>query len=178
MSGQSSRIRIGVFVGLWAAVSAVVFLAPGCYGRNCEGSVEYYGSDAGQGVMIDENTWASTPLNSDWLPFPRQHVYVFDIPALGGRMPEIPTAFISAVQNPTVAGDMVTGAGNLAKMSLARPGGINVYNDSCSDYYLRLTIQMGRLPPTLDGGEETPPVPDAAPTDASDAGDAGDDGGT
>ena len=40
--------------------------------------------------MIDENTWESGPMDGTWLSFPRQRAYIFDIPALGGRVPYSP----------------------------------------------------------------------------------------
>lgn len=150
---------------LWLSISAAALFAPGCYGRNCEGGVETYGADPGQGRMLDEDTWESSPQDGKWLWFPRQRTFVFDIRALSGRTPQIILPYLSAVAEPSKTGNFTPGGGNLTLLSGARPNGINVTNDTCSDYYLRLVVSAAPLPPA---------VPDAtAPSDASGRNDGG-----
>jgi len=169
--------RVASFGALWAVVTGAVLLAPGCYGRNCEGSVEVFGADAGQGIMLDEDTWASSKLDERWLAFPSQRYYIFDIRALGGRTPEVVIPYLSGSPEPTKnGGNFTIGAGNLAELFSVSPNRVDVKNDTCSDYYLRLVVQMPPLPPAtpeLDGGADDAGIADASDDDAAaDAGDA------
>jgi hypothetical protein len=145
---RTRRLRVALCGTLWALVSLPLVAAPGCYGRNCDGSVEIFGHDPDGGELIEPNTWVSGPPDGDWLPFPRQRVWVFDIPSLGGRTPDLVIPYISTSPNPSVSGDFTIAAGNHAKQLGARPNGINIYNDTCTDYYLRLVVQVGPLPPS------------------------------
>jgi hypothetical protein len=157
--------RVLAFGAIWAAISGGALLAPGCYPDNCVGGVEVFGADAGQGMMIDENTWASGPIDGDWLWFPRQHLFFFEIASLGGRTPQVVTPYISAVPSPNkTPGDFVVGAGNIALISGVAPNHVAVKNDTCSDYYLRLVVQAPQQPPAVDAG-----AGDAA-SDANEAG--------
>ncbi len=162
---------------LWASISAAALIAPGCYGRNCEGGFETFGDDPGEGMMLDENTWVSGPMDGPWLWFPRQRYYIFDLKALGGRMPEKVLPYISGTLEPSkFGGNMTLAAGNLAQLYAMRPNGIDIKNESCSDYYLRLVIEVAPLPPeapAADGGDADAGTGDASAEDdaASDAGD-------
>lgn len=170
--------RVAVFGAIWAAVSAGVLLTPGCYGRNCEGGIETYGVEAGEGIMLDEDTWASTRVDETWLWFPRQRWYVFDLRALGGRTPEKIWPYISGSPDPmSTGGNFTIGAGNLALLSAASPNRLDVRNDTCSDYYLRLVIEVPPLPPpppSVDGGAAEAGITDASVEEdaAADDGDA------
>lgn len=138
-----------------------------------------FGNEPGQGSMIDENTWQSNSVDEPWLPFPRQRYYSFDLRALGGRIPHLPLPYVSPSPTPAKDGmDFVVGSGNLAKLLHVGPNRIDVLNDTCSDFYLRLIVEAQPFPPAApaDGGADDAPddAPDAAePTD--DGGDGGDD---
>lgn len=166
---RASRRRIGVLAALWAAVALAVLLVPGCYGNNCEGSFEVFGDDPGEGKMLDEDTWISGDQDGVWLWFPRQRYYVFDLRALGGRMPTKPLAYISGTREPSkFGGNMTLAGGNLAQFYAMRPNGIDVKNESCSDYYLHLVVEATPFPPEApmeDGG--APGADDAGDDDAS-----------
>ena len=176
---RSPRRRVYAFAALWLAISAAVLLVPGCYGRNCEGGFETFGDDPGEGMMLDENTWVSGPLDGTWLWFPRQRTYIFDLKALGGRLPDLPLAFISGTPDPAKFGNNMTlAAGNLAQMYSLRPNGLDLKNESCSDYYLRLVVQAAPFPPEApeqDGGDADAGTDDASAGDDDAASDAGDD---
>jgi hypothetical protein len=156
------KARILLFFVLWAGVAAVVFSIPGCYGRNCEGDFQIFGIDGGQGHMVDTNTWESNAYDEAWLPFPRQRGYGFDITALGGRRPINVTPWLSAneLQNQSGA-NAVIGAGNIAETLNWRNNGIDIRNDTCSDYYLRLVVEVPDMPPAAP--TSTAPVTDAGP---------------
>jgi hypothetical protein len=170
-----SRRRLVALAGLWLAVSGAVLLAPGCYGRNCEGDVLTFGAEMGQGRMVNDTTWESNNQTERWIPFPAQRYYVFDIRALGGRTPDIILPYLSAQEEPAKGGNFTLGGGNLTLLTNASPNRIDVKNDSCSDYFLRLVVSVPPLPPptTADAsiGLADASVSDAA-TRSNDAGDA------
>ncbi|MBX3263503.1 MAG: hypothetical protein KF782_27780 [Labilithrix sp.] len=171
-----SRRRVVALGALWAAISAAALAAPGCYGRNCEGGLEVYGANEGEGRMIDEDTWESGPMNGTWLWFPRQRTYLFDLRVLGGRVPYSVEPYIAASPDPMTVGPNGTiGSGNLALLSNVSANRVDVRNDSCSDYYLRLVVKVEPMPPALpadDGGGADAGTNDAAADDIDpDAGD-------
>jgi hypothetical protein len=156
--------RVVVLVAIWLVISVAVVFAPGCYGRNCEGGFETYGTDPGQGRMLDENTWESNPQDGTWLPYPRQRYYIFDIRALSGRTPQEILPYLSAQADPKAGGNFTLGAGNLALLSNASPNRIDVRNDSCSDYFLRLVVKVSPLPPTATPAGDASDDEDASAT--------------
>lgn len=169
--------RVTALGALWLAISGAALLFPGCYGNNCTGGFQVYGVDAGEGMMVDENTWATGPVDGQWLWFPRQRVYFFEIPSFGGRWPYNWQAHLSgaAAEPVKTNAEIANGAGNIALVSGLGPNHINLRNDTCSDYYLHFVVEarpVAPLTPTEDGLDAG--IPDAAePND----GDAGDDAG-
>lgn len=160
------KARILAFFALWITVAGVIFSAPGCYGRNCEGGVATYGLDAGQGEMVSDTQWESSPEDGQWLPFPRERTWVFDVESWGGRTPFSKIAYLSAQQAPNVpgpnSGNDTIGAGNIALYQNVSANHIEVVNDTCSDYFLRLAVSLPPLPPTATatGTTTTPPPSD------------------
>jgi hypothetical protein len=142
------RQKLLLFLSLWCAVATVVFAAPGCYGENCNGGFESFADDPGEGHMVSDTMWESNANGEKWLHFPRQRWYSFNIPALAGRTPFQVVPYLSAneFQNQPQA-NQVIGAGNIATIFNVRPNGVDVINDTCSDYYLRLTIVVAPAPP-------------------------------
>jgi hypothetical protein len=167
MKTSTSKRRVVVLLAVWALVSGAALSAPGCYGRNCEAAYSGYGTEAGQGSMIDATTWQSNPVEGAWLPFPRQQVYYFDVPALGGQTPQVFIPYLSAQREPAKSGDFTIGAGNLTLLFGPGPNRIGVKNDTCSDYYLRLVLG---IPQPVDAGSDAGDASDAS--NASDASDA------
>ena len=163
---MTSWRRVLCFGALWLAVSAGVLFAPACYNRNCDPSNESFGADAGEGVMLTPDMWVSGPIEGPWLYFPRQRIYFFNVPALGGRTPQNYNAFVSANPQPGKAGaDFTQGAGNIVLFSGFGPNAINVKNDTCSDYYLHLVLEANPLPPAVINTTD----PDAGIIDAATA---------
>lgn len=146
------KARIFVFLALWLIALGVIFAMPGCYGRNCEGEYTTYGIDAGQGELISDDMWESSPTVGEWIHFPRQRGYAFDIRALGGRTPAAHHVYLSAASRPNVPGpsqgNQTTGAGNIALVQNIGPNRIDVVNDTCSDFYMRLVVWVPPFPPS------------------------------
>jgi hypothetical protein len=168
--------RAIALAGLWVAVSGAVLFAPGCYGKNCDGVVTTFGQKPGEGKMLDTQTWESNPTNTPWLPFPRQQYYIFEMRSLGGRTPMFVLPFISGQSD---GASFTLGGGNLTVVSNQSANRVDVKNDSCSDYFIRLVAVAPPLPPDTDGGGggTTIDLADAGVTDP-DAGDEdGGDGG-
>lgn len=153
-----ARRRLAVLAGLWILVSGAIFSMQGCYGRICEPSLQFFGTKAGEGRMIDENTWESAPVDGPWLHFPGARTWVFDIPALGGRKPDVVIPYVSAVAEHTKSGQSSTiGSGNIAELYGTSLDHVDVRNGTCAEYYLRVVVVAAPFPPQ-------PPV--AVPGDA------------
>jgi hypothetical protein len=163
--------RVAAFVALWCVVAAGLVVAPGCYGRNCEGDSATFGAAAGEGRMTSETRWESNPIDEPWIPFPRQRYFVFDIRALGGRVPRTVEVLVSGHPNPNKEGrDYTIGSGNLALQFNRLPNRVDLKNDSCSDYFLHLVVDVDPFPPPTDAGLATPEISDASTApDAADA---------
>jgi hypothetical protein len=159
------KLRIAALAAFWVAVTGAIAFSSACYTHNCDADVQNYGGDAGDGRLLDENTWESSPIDGPWLPFPRQRFYVFDLHLLGDRRPMIPLPYVSAQRDPLhEGGNFTLGSGNLTEISAADKGKIVIHNGTCADYYLRLVVQSEPLPPA--------PEQDAD-IDAGDAGEGG-----
>ncbi|MBX3212417.1 MAG: hypothetical protein KF850_10325 [Labilithrix sp.] len=170
----SYRSGAVAFVVLWLGLSGGILLIPGCYGRNCEGATETFGDEPGEGQLVTENTWESSPSDGDWLWFPRQRVYSFNIPALSGRTPLLPHAFISASPAPNrQGGEFTSGAGSPVVFFAQRPNGIAVKNDTCTDYFLRVVLELPPFPPAAPDGGLAKPEVDAGAADGAEQADGG-----
>lgn len=161
VGARASRRRIAAIVALWLVVMAAVGLASGCYGHNCDGDVQTYGKEMGEGRLLSADLWESGPIDGVWLDFPKARVWIFDLNALGSdRLPAVITPYVSAEVEPNNGGNSTIAAGNLAEQSSIRPGQVVIKNGTCADYYLRLTVQAAPRPPA------TPATSDDAGTDA------------
>lgn len=159
--------RSTTLVLLWAIVMIAVVSASGCYGRNCEGSVDYFGRNPGEGRMASPDEWESMAFDAKWLPFPRQRVWVFEMKDLGLRTPFKVDVYLSAQENPVGEnGNLTPGGGNLTEISGIGPGKMTVKNGTCADYYLRVVAEASPAPGTP---ATTPPDAGAPALDAGDA---------
>lgn len=157
--------RVLVLAGIWVGVMAGIVLVPGCFTANCEGSVESYGRKENEGRLIDENTWESTPVDGEWLYFPHQRFWDFDLRLLGEREPSVIIPYVSANPRPILTNDtFVVGAGNIVEITAATKGRVVLKNGTCADYYVRLVVQSSPRPAVLDAGSA---APDATTPDAT-----------
>ncbi len=158
--GTPHARRAIAVIALWVIVMGAVAFASGCFGHNCDGDVQVYGRSPGEGQLLGADTWESSAIDGDWIPFTRQRVWIFEMRGLGDRLPGEIQPYISADKNPVRDGNWTIGAGNLAEQSGAGPGRIVIKNNTCADYYIRLVVVASPRPPTSS-------VPDAsAPADA------------
>lgn len=120
-----------------------MFFFSGCYGHNCSGQIDSFGGNAGEGRLLDENTWETGPVNGPFLPFPRQQVYLLDLQELGtDRTPDKIMPYISAERDPLAEGGNYTlAAGNLVEISNSDRGKLTVRNGTCADYYIRVVVE-------------------------------------
>jgi len=135
-----------------------VSFASGCYGHNCDGDVQVYGRNSGEGRLLSADLWESSPIDGAWLSFPKQRVWIFEINDIGDREPQIITPYVSAQENPSGEGaNFTTAAGNLAEISSVQKGRMVVKNGTCADYFLRVVVLAAPNPPPAP----TPVVADA-----------------
>lgn len=170
---MSLRRRVLLLAVLWAVVTGAVALVPGCFAQNCNQTYQLWGRDAGEGRLVDENTWESNPAEGRWLPFPHQRLWEFDLHELGDREPRVVIPYLSGNPEPNRTNDTsVIATGNIAEISGQTKGRVFIHNGTCADYFLRIVVVAAPRAPELDGG-------DAAADDAGDAGedaaDAGED---
>lgn len=147
-----------------------------CYPRNCEPSTAAWGQTPGEGSLIDETRWQSTPIDTKWLQFPGNRLWILDIKAFGDRVPHTVNVWVSAQEDPVHEGSFAAAAGNLAEIGV-QPGRILVKNGTCADYFVRVVAEVTPAADAGDGGDAGDGSTDAdASATASDGGDAGDAG--
>ncbi len=144
----------------------------GCFGRGCDPSFFDWGGHPGEGQMIDPDTWESNPLDGTWLPLPHQGhlraLYAGPVPR-SPRTPEWVQVYISPSDHPITndpPASFTPSGGNLSKLfyfparvvetdaGKPRPDVLEVWNDSCSDYYARIIVHASEStrPAAEDGG--------------------------
>lgn len=156
--------RAASLFAVWFGVTGAAVVAPACYGHNCDGLTGTFGANAGEGELLDDNTWESSPVDGTWIDFSRQRAWIFNLHALGNRKPDIVTAYVSAQQNPfNEGGQFAQAAGNLAEIWGATNGTVTVHNGTCADYFVRVVVQSAPAP------TDTPPPAndDAGASDAA-----------
>jgi len=171
-----------------------VFFAPGCQGRECESDgFKDYGYGAGEGHLVDANTWETTPnahyadgTLANWLPFGPYHTWVIHPVGLEGRDLLLTQVYYSADPDPNDPGNnYTTAAGNGATVGVSSDSrAVFVTNSTCAPTYIRVVIVADPLPPSgpnLDAGAAAAAASDEGGVDASsfdadtlDASDAGD----
>ena len=160
-----------MLIALWGVVMGAAAIGAGCYGHTCDGDVQVYGHNPNEGQLIDEDTWESSAIDGEWIPFTKQRVWIFQMRELGDRVPYEISIDISAEKNPSaLGGNWTTGSGNLAEKSGVGPGTINVKNNTCADYYIRVVAHAKPRPPGAVLPDAAAPIDDASTADA-DAGD-------
>lgn len=134
----------------------------GCYGTQCDGDRMEYGKNPGEGSLVDENTWQTTPFEGRWLDFPHRRLWALDTRPLGARVPANVRAYVSASPEPNKyppdpgqpLGNFTSGAGDLAVFQYVKPFEVQVFNSTCADYFVRVVVEAEPFPPDLDGGAD------------------------
>jgi hypothetical protein len=162
--------------------------ATGCTTRQCDQS----SYDFVSGHMLDENTYVTNDMDSDWMLFPgNSTINIWFPPQVLGRVPLVPVVEVGLDPTPNggdefVPGDNYTfGAGQLALLNSLNTGnthppgadggpqawvvdgghyggGISVGNSTCANYFARVEVQF--VP--LDAGTPTDPVNDGGSLDS------------
>ena len=168
--------RAFALVGIWAAVTGGMFALAACYGENCNNTSGGFGNKPGEGRMIDENTWESSPIDGKWLHFSSGHIWFFEVPALGDRIPYSIETYISPVEDPNVfrtdraPANFTMGGGNLAELSGVGPNRFVVRNGTCAEYYVRVVVQVPPKPTDIVPGTGDAGMDASDPEAGSDAG--------
>ncbi len=147
-----------------AAVFVSAFATPACLTRACDPSQKTFGLEPGEGRLLDEDTWESSPLDGKWLPYPHQRTWVIYYGGyMKGRKPSSIDVFLAADERPNQAGSNFTvGGGDVVKMYNVTDDSMGLANGTCADYFVRVVVHAPRA------------AADAGATDATDATDAGD----
>jgi hypothetical protein len=165
-------IRVVAVVALWAVVVGATSFAAGCYGHNCDPSVETFGQNTSEGRLLSPDLWESGPVDGVWLDFPRQRAWVFDLTALGNdRIPQLVVPYVSAQVDPIhEGGNFTIAAGNLAEQSSVANGQLVIKNGTCADYYLRVVVQAAPRPSGASLSSSPSADADASAEGGADAG--------
>ena len=135
----------------------LVLATTGCAGDDCDSDTQTWGSCT-QGDAIDSTHWESGPVLSTFLDFHGERTWILDpTPWMGSRTP---TGFEADIAfNPLPNADAGLGfapsAGNLSEITLlpsANGWKVQVLNDTCARYYLRVVLTYAPLGP----GESLP----------------------
>jgi hypothetical protein len=167
-----------------ACALATVAATPACLTRACDPSQELYGLKEGEGRLLDEDTWESSPLDGNWLPYPHQRTWVlFYGGYMKGRTPTSVQVFLSADERPNQSGSNFTqGGGDVVKMYNVTSDSMGLVNGTCADYFVRVVVHAPRAvapAPALgdaggdgaaEAGLDASPAEGGSPGDASDAG--------
>ena len=122
-----------------------------CQDTRCDGSEATYGLTPGEGSLVDDETWQSTPLSGPWLEFGPERVWTFDLRGVAGPREILEVlAYVSEAEEPN-GGDaaprgrasFAVAGGNLAVMRLVEPGVFTVRNATCARYFVRVTARLG-----------------------------------
>ena len=141
-------MRPAFFALVWSAVSVGVFSLSACYGHTCESSSVKFGRNEGEGHLVTENEWETTAFDARWLDFPHQRFIDMDLHELGAdRIPIDVISYVSAQADQAhEAGNFTLSAGNLTTLFVEK-GHVIVHNDTCADYYVRVTVRAAPIPP-------------------------------
>ncbi len=104
-------------------------------------------------------TWESTSIQSQWMPFKGNETVTFTLPAkfLPTSTPGFTlSAYVStgADQWADGGGQFVQAAGQLGEFQIVDSRRFTVFNDTCSDYYLRVVATVPTAP--VDAGPDAP----------------------
>ncbi len=141
-------------VSLVAALTCVATTATspsGCAGDDCDSDTQAWGSCT-QGERVDPNTWESGPVSGQpYLNFHGERTWVLDPrPWMGSRQPIGFQAYLAFNPLPDIDGGdgFAQPAGNLVEYTLMPNGQVQVLNDTCAQYYLRVVLTYA----AVDGG--------------------------
>jgi hypothetical protein len=134
-----------------------ILLSPaawGCSTHQCDARTESV--DAGA-LIPGTNVWESSPFDHGWIPFDGNETLVFTLPSNFHDYSYSLQAWVSTGSDQTEAGggQFVEAAGQLAEFQLTSDG-FQVFNDTCSSYFLRVVaIPYGPAAP-VDAGPDAP----------------------
>jgi hypothetical protein len=148
-------VLTGTLIVPVVAAPTLLLSQAGCAGDDCDGDTQTWGSCT-QGELAGgaPNVWESGPVTGKpYLDFHGERTWVLDpTPWMGSRQPIGFDAYLSLDPNPNqdAQAGFALPAGNLAELKLLSDGKVQVLNDTCAQYYLRVVLTYP--PGTPNGG--------------------------
>jgi hypothetical protein len=139
------------------AVGAAAYATSGCVDKRCDPTSGAYGAAAGEGALVDANTWETTPARDvPWLFFGPERLWTFDLRSLAGPRDVVNVEpYVSESEHPWESGqNFAVAGGNLAEFRIAEPGVLEVRNNTCATYYLRLVVELAPATAATDAGAD------------------------
>ena len=153
-----------------ALLGLTAFSGEACLTNACERSDSKWGEVAGEGSLIDANTWQSTPIDGEWVAFPHSVRVAFTHtpetttgrPRLG-RVPSEIVVWISAEKQQGRGTNFTVAGGDVAKISDVSDRFFAVTNGTCADYYVRVVVRAAPFPAgSVDAGADGAGAADGA----------------
>jgi hypothetical protein len=114
-----------------------------CAGDDCDADTASWGS-CSQGEAVDATHWESTPVSGQaYLSFHGERTWVLDPrPWMGNALPLGYEAYVAFTPYPDADGGagFAEAPGNLAEFTQLPDGRVQVLNDTCAQYYLRVVL--------------------------------------
>jgi hypothetical protein len=141
-------------------IGSALLLLTSCAGDDCDADIQTLPTCGGD--MLDDSTWESGPLDGTYLNFHGERTWIFNPSGwVGDRVPTLITPYLSLIAQPNAEGGapgyagFTLGPGNMAEITAFPSGGgyqIQVLNNTCAQYYLRVVIQYADAgSPTTSG---------------------------
>ena len=123
-----------------------------CLTDACKDSYSVWGKAPAQGSLVDANTWQSTPIDGEWVPFPHQARLEF-FHSLG-RVPYEVVVWVSAEKNPLSGSNFTLAGGDTATVYKVLYDVVSLTNNTCANYYVRIVVRAATVPPAaVDAGD-------------------------
>lgn len=149
-----------------ALLVATAFSGEACLTDACKESHSEWGKAPDQGSLVDPNTWQSTPIDGEWVPFPHQVRLEF-FHSLGrapyeGRIPYEVLVWVSAEKKPLAGSNFTLAGGDTATVYKVLYDVVSLTNNTCADYFVRIVVRAAPAPPPpADAGNgDGAPEPD------------------
>ena len=124
----------------------------GCFDHQCDGDVVGpYGDQFGEGQLIDDVTWQSTPIAGPWMNFAAGRRWKFHVAEWERERRKVVStaAYVSVASSPNTTypggghDNFTYATGNLAEGDHLGAGTFEMINATCTQLYLRVVAHAG-----------------------------------